>query len=110
MKYKVVFPTGYNIDNNQNDNIDINIVLENNNVYFATLFTLKNVIHLMEKESMSYFSADSMVIVKNLNEETINKVVEQVIEKEELDSTFSKIGTIQKIFNTEKKFKELYNN
>lgn len=110
MKYKIVFPTEYDIDNYQNDNIDVNIILENNDVYFATLFTLENIIYLMEKESTNYFSADSMVVIKNLSKDNINKIVKEVIEKGDLNSTFSKIGTLKKVFNTDKTFKELYDN
>ncbi len=110
MKYKVIFPVKYNINDYQNDNIDVNIILENNNVYFATFFTLKNVIYMMEKESISYFSADSMVIVKSLSKDNIDKVVNEAIQRGELDSTFSKIGTIKEIFDTDKSFTELYDN
>ena len=110
MKYKIIFPTEYDIDNYQNDNIDVNIILENNDVFFATLFTLKNIIYLMEKESINYFSADNMVIVKNLSKDNINKIVSEVIKRDELNSTFSKIGTIKEVFDTDKSFTELYDN
>lgn len=109
INYKIIFPVGYNTGNTQNSNLDINVVMENGEVYFATLFTAKNVIYLMDKEYTDYFSADSMVIVRNLNKETITKVVEKVIEERYLDVVFSKIGTLQEVFETDKGFDEYFN-
>ncbi|TPV31119.1 hypothetical protein FJ651_15585 [Paucihalobacter ruber] len=110
MKYKILFPAGYNIDNTQNDNLDINIVLENNDVYFATLFTLKNISYLMEKDSVDYFFADSMVVVSSLDMNTIERIIKEVVENQYLESTFSRIGTIKEIFDTDRSFDDLYNN
>lgn len=110
MKFKIIYPTGYTIDNTQNDNLDVNVVLENNDVYFGTLFTISNIIHLMNKESINYFCADSMLIVRDLKEKTITTVIESLIENSELYKFFSKIGSLQEIFETNKNYHELYNN
>ncbi len=43
MKFKIVFPVGYNIEDIYNDNLDLNVVLSNDKVYFGTLFTNFNI-------------------------------------------------------------------
>ncbi len=42
MRFKIIFPTGYQVADIFNDNIDINVVLENGDVFFGTLFTISN--------------------------------------------------------------------
>ncbi len=55
MKFKVRFPTPNQIIDVYDDNLDINIILENDGVYFGTLFTLTNIDKLMKKNREVFF-------------------------------------------------------
>ncbi len=83
MKYKIFYPTGFQVKDILNDNIDINIIFENGDTYFATLFTIKNVEYLMKTATneieKKYFWATDMIIVKDLMEKTINETIEHII-------------------------------
>ncbi len=75
MKFKIVFPVGYNIEDIYNDNLDLNVVLSNDKVYFGTLFTNLNIKYLMEKEGEDFFWAADMLIVSDLSKVTIYNVI-----------------------------------
>ena len=98
MNFKIVFPTGYNIINPDNDNIDINIVLENNKVFFATIFTVENIKHLLDEGQESYFSSTDMIITKNITKPEIKKVITEIINEEYIEDICSEIGYIKDIF------------
>ncbi len=109
MNYKIVFPSGYKINSFDDDNLDINLVLDNNKVYFATLFTIKNIQYLIEKNHDSYFWADDMIIVKDLRKDTINQIIKEVIDDNYLKVSFSKIGNINNIFGENVVFSDIVN-
>ena len=99
-----MYPSGYSIDSVENDNIDIHVILENNEVYFATLFTLKNIEYLMSKNFDSCFWADDMIIVHNLGKKTIKESIKKIISDGYLNASFSKIGDIKSVYANKTSF------
>jgi hypothetical protein len=93
--FKVIFPTGYQVRNKYNDNIDLNIVLENREVFFSTFFTISNIEELMKNDKEIYFWASDFVIVKDLEKETMREAIKKIIEEEHTEMAFSKIGKIE---------------
>ncbi len=79
MKFKVRFPAPYQVANVHDDNFDVNIVLENDEVYFGTLFTLTNIDKLMEKNREIYFWSTDMLIVKELSYQGIHAALQAVL-------------------------------
>ena len=94
MLFKISFPTGYQQTDIFQDNIDVNIILANGDIYFGTCFTVLDIQSIMSKGEEPYFWATDMVIVKDLRKETIREVVDYIIAEEYIDIIFSKIGTI----------------
>ncbi len=105
--FKIIFPTGYQINNVINDNLDIHVVLDNGAVFFATIFTTSNIEYLINKEKDIYFWAINMFIVKDLEKDTIRNAVAKSREDGYFDSIFSKIGTINNIYPKVNSFDEL---
>ncbi|PQL93777.1 hypothetical protein [Apibacter adventoris] len=97
-KFKIIFPSFYQVKDVFNDNIDVNIVYENEEVFFVTFFTLLNVKELMLKNKEIYFWATDMVIVKDLDKETIRNVVSKMTEEGSVEQILSKIGTIESLY------------
>jgi hypothetical protein len=101
--FKIIFPTGYQVNDIDDDNIDLNIVLSDERVYFVTLFTLKNINRLMKKDNEVYFWADSMLIVKNLQKETIrNTIIDIISDKDQVILEY--LGSISGVFGPHKSF------
>lgn len=98
MKFKLYFPTGYKNLNIHNDNIDVNIITAENSVYFATFFTIDSIVSIMEKNNEIWFWATDMIIIKDLDVLTIIKAVEELINNGNLESTASKIGSVESVF------------
>ena len=92
--FKILIPSGYQIYNSNNDNIDINLVLRDGSIYFATLFTIENIQSLLKSNSSSYFWATDMIIVKDLEKLTIKEAIKEIIRDDLLEVSFSKIGII----------------
>jgi hypothetical protein len=99
MPFKIVFPVPYQVTDIYDDNIDVNIVLSNGDVYFATLFTLKNIRKLLIINSEIYFWFADMLIVEDLSYQKIHKVVETVLNDGYFEKAFSKIGTISTVYS-----------
>ncbi|GAA4142745.1 hypothetical protein GCM10022216_23990 [Sphingobacterium kyonggiense] len=99
MQFKIMFPAPYQVRDIYNDNLDLNIVLENGEVFFGTLFTLQNIKHLMESDSDIYFWSTDMLILKDLSYESISIVVKKLLNDGILKQVFSKIGTIESVFS-----------
>lgn len=97
LSYKIVFPSGYQVSNLLDDNLDVNIVFQDGRVFFATLFTLDNIQRLMKKESAVYFWATDMIIVKDLSEGTIDEAIKKMIKDAYLEQALSEIGTIESV-------------
>jgi len=98
MNFKIIFPTGYNVINPDNDNIDINIVLENKKVFFTTIFTVENIKYLLDDGQESYFSSTDMIITKNITKTEIKKVITEIINEECIEQICSEIGNIEDVF------------
>ncbi|AWM14886.1 hypothetical protein DI487_14165 [Flavobacterium sediminis] len=96
MKFKVFLPTGYQIEKEDNDNLDINVILENGEIFFCTIFTIKNIDFLMKKNLLSFFWADNMVIIKDLSKRSILEFVKEALELDNFKIIFFKIGELGK--------------
>lgn len=105
IKFKIKFPAGYQIKSIYNDNLDMHIILSDNRVFFATIFTIENIKKLMIGES--YFWADSMLILSDLSEETIKQSVADIIQNGNIDSVLAKIGIIQEIYGIDYTFENI---
>lgn len=92
--FKLKFPSGYNIDDVSNENIDINVYMPNGDIFFATLFTLNNIAGLMQKDRSVCFWSDSMIIVQDLEKATIKASITAMIEDGYLHHAFSNIGNM----------------
>jgi hypothetical protein len=107
-KFKVIFPSGYHIVDSDNDNIDINIILPNKFVYFATLFTILNIQSLMKKEESIYFWATEMIIVGDLKKKTIKEAILGILKDGYLETFFSPIGTIENIYQGKQNYEDMF--
>jgi len=99
MKFKVRFPVPYQVIDVDNDNLDVNIILENDEVYFGTLFTLTNIDKLMEKNREIYFWSTDKLIVKELSNQGIHAALQAVLNEGYFNSVFSKIGLVKDIYS-----------
>jgi len=106
-QFKISFPSGYNIENISNDNIDMMVAFEDETVYYATLFTVSNIQELIEKDNDVYFWAQNMFVVKDLSTTTIRKAVEKSIIDEYFHFIFDKIGTTKNIYGENMTFMQL---
>ncbi len=86
----------HQIEEEKNDSIDVVVYDADGLIYTATLFTLKNIETLLERwrstgECLNgkYFWAADMLIVEKLTVETIESVVDGLIESGEFYSVFS---------------------
>jgi hypothetical protein len=80
-----------------NDNSDIDIILEDGTVLYATAFTFKNIEWLRDKNIKTgeclngrYFWAKNMLIVNKINRQEIEQIVNHLIQEGELESIFTK--------------------
>lgn len=105
--FKITFPTGYQIEDVHNDNIDINIAVESGDVYYGTLFTLSNVKCLMIKNKESFFWATDMLIVESLELNVIREIILNCFEQGVFYNVFCKIGDIQSVYGDNVLFEEL---
>lgn len=95
--FKIIFPGGYGEADELMDNIDINIILKNGDVYFATAFTLQNIGSLMSRDDGSVFWATDMFIVKNITKTTLRDAVAELIAQGNyISDAFTWIGTMDK--------------
>ena len=99
MKFKVLFPAPYQVIDVYDDNLDVNIILENDEVYFGTLFTLTNIDKLMEKNREIYFWSTDMLIVKELSYQGIHAALQAILNEGYFFSVFSKIGVVKDIYS-----------
>jgi hypothetical protein len=98
MKYKIYFPAGRKELDTFSDNVDINIITEDELVYFATLFTINNIVSIMERGDENWFWATDMILIKDLRDETIKKAISGIVAMNNLGSMVSEIGDIDTIF------------
>lgn len=105
--FKIIFPSGYQIMDVLDDNLDINVIFDNGQVFFATLFTIKNVKSLMLKDEAVFFWAENMLIVTNLKKETIRRAIQESINEGCFRRAFCEIGFIENIYGIGKSYDEL---
>lgn len=96
--FKIRFPSGYQVNDIFNDNLDLNVIFPDNSVFFGTSFTVYNIQHLMEKGPNNYFWAVDMFIVKDLEKMTIKKAIQDAINDEYFDLIFSRIGSLSTVY------------
>ncbi len=96
MQFKLFFT--HQVEDIFNDNIDIHIILSNDDVYVATLFTLKNIDMLIRRDKASYFWASDMIIVPDLSYLTIYKAIQGALDDGYFENACSKIGTVTTVF------------
>ncbi|WP_159728056.1 hypothetical protein [Sphingobacterium sp. 18053] len=99
MQFKLSFT--HRVEDIFNDNVDIHIIVNNDEVYVATLFMLKNINMLMRRDEASYFWASDMVIVPNLSHLTIRKAIQEALNNACFENACSKIGAVKKVFDYE---------
>ncbi|RKO68336.1 hypothetical protein D7322_27750 [Sphingobacterium puteale] len=99
MQFKLFFT--HRVEDIFNDNIDIHIILSNDDVYVATLFTLNNIGMLMRRDEASYFWASDMIIVPDLSHLTIRKAIQEALDDGYFEKACSKIGTVKTVFDYE---------
>jgi hypothetical protein len=80
------------------DNVDVGIELSDGRQYWATFFTLQNIESLFQKNRRTgecaggaYLWAVNMVIVENLELDTIRKSIEDLISTGEIDGSCHRI-------------------
>jgi len=98
MDFELAILSGEDNLNRYDDNVDVEIVLADNRVFSATFFTLKNIESLLlnykttgECANGLYFWAQDMIIVNDLDELTLRKAVNDLIDSEELYGSCSQI-------------------
>lgn len=107
LDFKILFPSGYQIDRKDNDNIDINVVTSDGKVYFATLFTLSNIEYLMKKDNDVYFWSDSMLIISDLQKITIKEAISRILSGGYTESVLNFIGNIENVYGVGKAYHEI---
>ena len=77
----------------QDDNIDVEIVVESSTRYSATFFTIRNVASLFEKNrttgecaSGTYLWAANMILVRDLERETIRTAIDDLVKSGEIET------------------------
>lgn len=90
-----------------NDNIDVKVVLQTEMVYSATLFTISNIVSIMESSTKLFFKSEDMIILKDLSKMTITQCVSAIVEDNMLDFYFSKVGELNHIFSTGTTFNQI---
>jgi len=105
--FKITFPSGYQVEDFYNDNIDINVALINNKVFFATAFTLVNIKNQIERDKDIYFWCKDMFMIKDLRKSTIREAITKILDDEYFELIFSEIGTIEKVYKEGSTFDNL---
>jgi hypothetical protein len=92
-QFKVYCPGGYRVPDVLDYNIDLNIVLDTEEVFFASAFTIRNVQTLLKSSLEPYFWSVDMFIVDDLRVATILSAVASIVQAGLADTIFSRIGT-----------------
>ena len=97
-QFKVCCPAGYHVEDVFDDNLDLNIVLDTGEVFFATVFTVRNVQALLARSPEPYFWSVDMFIVDNLRVATILNAVASIVQEGLTDTVFGRIGTTDTVY------------
>nr|WP_317632007.1 hypothetical protein [uncultured Flavobacterium sp.] len=106
-KFKIKTFSSFSEINSLDDNIDVNIILSDGDVYFGTLITTQNIVTQMKNSDDSFFWIDSMLIVKKLDETNIKKAITEIIDNQYFNKIFFKIGTLELLEGFKKDFDEI---
>jgi hypothetical protein len=98
-QFKVYCPGGYRVPDVYDYNLDLNIVLDTEEVFFATAFTVRNVQALLANAAEPYFWSVDMFIVDNLRVATILEAVAHIVQEGLTDTIFSRIGTTTTVYS-----------
>lgn len=96
--FKVFCPAGYHVEDVFDDNLDLNIILDTEEVFFATVFTVRNVQVLLDCSPEPYFWSVNMFIVDNLRVPTILDAVASIVQEGRADAIFGRIGTTTTVY------------
>ena len=79
-----------------NDNVDVEVLLDNGKRYAETFFNIENIISILDRYKKTkeccnglYFWASDMIIVESLDENIINKTIQDLLKNEEFYTAFS---------------------
>ncbi|EAY24865.1 hypothetical protein [Microscilla marina] len=102
---RLSFPTGYKAQEIQDSNVDVYIILDNQDVYYATFFTLKNIQKLMSKAGIGsaegcYFWVADMVIIESITLNNIVVAIQDLIQSYSIDKALSKVGNESEFVST----------
>mgnify|MGYP006948354984 FL=1 len=77
----------------EDDNVDVRIELEDGRAYSVTFFTVKNLVTLMARWGKTgecanglYVWAKNMIVVQEISQVVIRKVVQDLVESREIES------------------------
>ena len=83
---------------NQDDNVDVEIIVHSSTCYSATFFTVKNITSLFDKNritgecvSGTYLWAANMILVKDLEIDTIRVTISDLLTSGEIETTCHRI-------------------
>lgn len=110
MEYKINFPNSdFDIPNKTNGSIDIHIIIESGDVFFATLFTPLNFISLMENAGTHQVWSVNMLVVKDLFPHTIRAFVDELIIGDYLTVAFGRIGRATDVYGNDFSYETFVN-
>ena len=98
MNFQLRTPSGSEIRDADDDNVDVLIDLEDGRLFSATFFTIKNLLTLMkayrdtgECAGGAYVWAKDMIVVESISKEAIRQVVADLIESGEIESCCTRV-------------------
>jgi len=100
-KYKITFPTGYlngygKMCNmfDYNEILDVHIVFEGGDIYYATLVTAEQIRDYYDKTKEIYYWMEDMLVIKDFEKETIRKIIKEIVDEGYYERIFCKIGVV----------------
>jgi len=95
MKYRIIIQHRAEPLELLNDNVDVEVIVNERDRYFATFFTLSNIERLMNRYMVSgecanglYFWAKNAIVIRDLEEHSIAKVIKKLLASGEFESAF----------------------
>lgn len=78
------------IENHLNDNADVSVTLADGSLYSFTAFTPLNLMTLMNRESISHFLCEDMLILSEITEKNVRAAVDEML----ADGTIARYGIL----------------
>lgn len=107
MKFKLYFPSGFKNLDVFNGNVDVNIITEDYSVYFVVFYTIEHIKSIMERESKVWYWDEDMVVINNLEMETIKVAIADLISDGYLKEAASKLGDVNSVYSGTEYFSAL---